>query len=86
MREGSCPFCEKKMLAKYVDKHVLKSHQGASVCDKVLISFGGGKVGFTCWCGKFCMGHGATLSHWKKAGGVLAHILEVSLGGKHEQS
>lgn len=88
MRRGSCPFCGKGMLAKYVDKHVLKSHQGTFVCDKSLFpfSYGVGGVGFYCWCGELCTSYASVLSHWKKAGGVLAHILEVSLGGKHEQS
>lgn len=80
---GECPFCGRVMNARYVPKHVLNNHQGTFVGEHMLMAFAGvhGGAGYLCWCRRSFGGPGSLLDHWKQRGGVLAHILEISLGG-----
>lgn len=82
-----CPLCGVQIYESHVPTHVINSHLGVFVAGRGLLmheswSLSGERhVAYLCWCGRFCTDDIAIREHWREAGGVLAHILELTLGG-----
>lgn len=86
-----CPLCGVTIYESHVPTHVINSHLGAFVAGRELTMHEGWSldgerhVSYRCWCGMFCTSDFAIRDHWRAAGGVLAHILELTLGGNDAQ-